>query len=261
MRKFLFGRVAVRTVTVAFIEHLLIVAAVLLAAVVRFGLEDVGTGLFGDDLMPRAVFIALVLQISLHYCDLYDLRTISDRRGLIVGLIQALGATSLVLAVLYLWVPALIIGRGVFVLASVFVAALVSGWRLAFEWLSLRVVPAERLLIVGTSEASVALARELFQRRQELGVDLVGFVDPDPDRVGSPVINPGVVGTVADIPFIVRNSKIDRVVVSLADARGKLPMDELLRMKLIDGVQFDHLASVYESTQGKSRSRTCDRAG
>jgi hypothetical protein len=39
--------------------------------------------------------------------------------------------------------------------------------------------------------------------------------------------------------------------VSLADARGKLPMDELLEMKLNDGVRFDHLASVYEQYTGK----------
>ena len=40
------------------------------------------------------------------------------------------------------------------------------------------------------------------------------------------------------------------MVVSLADARGKLPMDKLLEMKL-DGVTFDHLASVYEEYTGK----------
>ena len=40
------------------------------------------------------------------------------------------------------------------------------------------------------------------------------------------------------------------MVVSLADARGKLPMDKLLEMKL-DGVSFDHLTSVYEEYTGK----------
>jgi sugar transferase (PEP-CTERM system associated) len=43
---------------------------------------------------------------------------------------------------------------------------------------------------------------------------------------------------------------VDEVVVSLSDARGKLPMDKLLDMKL-DGVTFDHLASVYEELTGK----------
>jgi sugar transferase (PEP-CTERM system associated) len=145
----------------------------------------------------------------------------------------------------------LIIGRGVFVMASAVIVALVAGWRIAFEWLAVRVGPSERLLIVGTSEASVALARELFSRRQELGVELVGFVDSDPSRVGTSLINPGVVGTVQDIPAIVRSRRVERVVVSLADARGKLPVDDLLQMKLNDGVKFDHLASVYEEYTGK----------
>jgi exopolysaccharide biosynthesis polyprenyl glycosylphosphotransferase len=38
--------------------------------------------------------------------------------------------------------------------------------------------------------------------------------------------------------------------VDLADARGKLPMDKLLEMRL-DGVAFEHLTSVYEEYTGK----------
>src|SRR2546430_11810071 len=57
-------------------------------------------------------------------------------------------------------------------------------------------------------------------------------------------------GTVEDIPALVRARGVDRVVVSLVDARGKLPMEKLLEMKL-DGVRFDHFASVYEEYTGK----------
>jgi sugar transferase (PEP-CTERM system associated) len=251
MKPVLVGRVRVRTLALILIEHLLIVLAIAAAVTIRFGFERGLMHLGDGGVLWRASLIAAVLQVSLHYCDLYDLRTVSDRRGLIVGLIQALGASSLVLAMLYYWLPSLIIGRGVFVIASVFIVALVAGWRMAFEWLAVRVGPAERLLIVGTGEAAVALARELFERRQELGVEIAGFVDPDPTRVGLPVINPGIIGTIADIPRITRDSRVDRVVVSLADARGKLPMDELLEMKLNDGVRFDHLASVYEEYTGR----------
>lgn len=251
MRKLFLGRLTFRTATLVLIEHELIVLAVTLAAVLRFDLGSVAAELTNGSLLWRASLIAGVLQIALHYCDLYDLRTLSDRRDLVIGLIQALGGASLMLAVLYYWIPQLVIGRGVFVIASVFVIVLVAGWRLAFEWFALRVGPAERLLIVGTGAAAVALAKELFDRRQELGVELVGFVDADPKLVGTSLINPGVVGTIEQIPSIVRERKVDRVVVSLADARGKLPMDGLLSMKLNDGVQFDHLASVYEEYTGK----------
>jgi sugar transferase (PEP-CTERM system associated) len=238
-------------VMLAIIEHVVIILAVALAATIRLDHALVFEELRTGSLLWRASLIGAVLQVSLHYCDLYDLRTLTDRRALVVGLIQALGGASLVLAVLYYWIPTFIIGRGVFVIASVLVGVFVAGWRLAFEWLSLWVGPAQRLLIVGTGAAAVDLARELFDRRQELGVELVGFVDSDPNLVGRHLINPGVIGTIAAIPRIVKERKVDRVVVSLADARGKLPMDGLLDMKLNDGVQFDHLASVYEEYTGK----------
>ena len=232
-------------------EHLLIVAAVFLAARVRLG-DDAAMRLFSnEDGLWRAVLVAVACQLCLYYADLYDLRSIIDRRDLFIRIVQALGGTSFLLAAAYFWLPSLIIGRGVFILAAIFVITVVVGWRLLFEWLGRRLAPQERLLLVGTSGAAVTLARELFARRQELGVDIVGFVDPDRERVGSPVLNPGVIGTIEDIPSIVRARKIDRVVVSLADARGKLPMDKLLEMKLERGVTFDHLATVYEEYTGK----------
>jgi sugar transferase (PEP-CTERM system associated) len=202
----------------------------------------------GSDL-PKALLIAVVTQIFLYLGDLYDFRVLTDRRELFVRTVQALGGTSLTLGILYYWFPDLVVGRGVFVLAALFVITLVFGWRLAFEWASRRVGPRERLLLVGTGEGAIRLARELFERR-DLAVEIVGFIDPDPARVGAPVINPGVIGTVEDIPAIVRARAVDQVVVSLSEARGRLPMEKLLEMKL-DGVSFNHLASIYERYTGK----------
>ena len=227
-------------------ESVLIVTSLLAAA--RLWL---GEGAWRPDALaatwPKAIIVAIVCQLSLYYAELYDLRVVADRRELIVRVLQALGAASLILAVTYYALPTLIIGRGVFLVASLLVVLVVSGWRFAFEWLSLAVGPAECLLVVGTNTAATGLARELRNRRKELGVDIAGFADDnaDAESVGFPVL-----GRFEDIPRIVREQHIDRVVVSLVDARGKLPMDRLLDMKL-DGVQFDHLATVYEQYTGK----------
>jgi sugar transferase (PEP-CTERM system associated) len=230
-------------------ETCLLVGAVAAATYIRLG-ETGWLMLWDRDGILRALLIVAVCQVCLQYTDLYDLRSIVDSRDLLVRLFQALGAASLILALAYFWFPDWIIGRGVFLIAACLIISLVMAWRLAFTWFTKRVAPRERLLIVGTSPAGIELARELFGRRQELGVDLVGFVDSDPAKVGMAVINPGVIGTIDDIPSIVRARSVDRVVVSLGDARGRLPMDKLLEMKL-DGVAFDHLASVYEEYTGK----------
>jgi sugar transferase (PEP-CTERM system associated) len=250
MRRALGGHLTGRTAALITLETVLIVASVVLATYLRlrqWPWQEVPEG--GGDLV-KALLIAVVCQLSLYWLDLYDLRVVADRREMFVRLVRALGVTALTLAVIYFWFPALVIGRGVFLIAAVLALTFITAWRLAFEWLTHRVSPRERLLLVGTSPAAIDLARELHERRAELGVEIAGFVDADPARVGAPVINPGIIGTIEDIPAIVRARAVDRVVVSLADARGKLPMDKLLEMKL-EGVTFDHLPSVYEDYTGK----------
>jgi sugar transferase (PEP-CTERM system associated) len=231
-------------------ETCLLIGAVAAASYVRLG-SEAWRVLQYDNGLWKALLIVGVCQLSLYYADLYDLRGVVGVRDLTSRLIEALGATSLILAGIYFLSPDWIVGRGVFVISVAFMVTLVVAWRIAFAWLTQRVAPRERLLLVGTNTAAVELARELFERRQELGVEIVGFVDPDPTRLGMPVLNPGVVGAIDDIPMLVSKLNVDRVVVSLADARGKLPMDRLLDIRLDSGVTFDHLASVYEEYTGK----------
>jgi len=250
MLKLLATTLARRTTVLIAFESMLIVGAVALGAWIRVGGSQAYLLLQNEQGWEKAVFIAVVCQCCLYFADLYDLPRIKDRRDLFVRISRGVGTTSLVLAAFYFWFPSLIVERGVFMLASVVTVVLVVGWRLTFDWLGRRVFPRERLLLVGTTPGALRLARELFNRRMELGVDIVGFVDPDPAKVGQPMINPGVIGTIEDIPSIVRAHAVDRVVVSMADARGRLPMGKMLEMKL-SGVSFDHLASLYEEYTGK----------
>jgi sugar transferase (PEP-CTERM system associated) len=142
----------------------------------------------------------------------------------------------------------LTLGEGVIGPAAALAGAGVIAARITFTWLTRQVGPRERLLLVGTSAAALALAKELHDR-QELGVHIVGYVDVNASASGA-LGALTFLGTIEDIPPIVRARAIDRVVVSLADARGKLPMDKLLDMKLA-GLRFDHFASVYEEHTGK----------
>ena len=245
MRLILFRGVTWRSFTLLTFEALVILGSVYLGAFLRIGDDPE----WAAAILPKALLIAGVTLLCLYFADLYNHRVLSDRRELFVRAVQSLGATSLLLAAVYFWFPDLIVGRGVFIIAALLIISVLFGWRVLFEWTSRRVGPRERLLLVGTSDGAVSLARELYQRI-ELGVEIVGFIDPDPARVGAAVLNPGVVGSIEDIPAIVRARGVDRVVVSLSEARGRLPMEKLLEMKL-DGVTFDHLASVYEEYTGK----------
>jgi len=246
MSKLLMQRVTWRVMALIGFESVLIMSAVLVGTYLRLGARPFVQG--ASSVALKGLLIAGVCQLCLYYGDLYNSRVGGDRRELYVRTLRSLGATSLVLAALYFWLPALIIGRGVFMIAATLVILSVVTWRVSFEWFAKQVGPRERLLLVGTSPAALALARELEQRKN-LGVEVVGFVDIDPDRHDQR-LNARVVGNIEDIPAIVANRSVDRVVVNLSDARGQLPMNTLLDMKL-KGVTFDHLASVYEEYTGK----------
>jgi len=158
---------------------------------------------------------------------------------------KALGATSMILALVYALFPYLIVARGVFVLTATIVAGSLIGWRAAFRWAWTQVGPRERLLLIGRSATAHNFERELAERTHH-GVEIVGFVDA---QSGTPA-DAQSLGAFEDLPAIVRAHGVDRVVVNLADARGKLPMEKLLEMKL-QGVTFADLASVYEECTGK----------
>jgi sugar transferase (PEP-CTERM system associated) len=200
---------------------------------------------------PKALLICIVCQLCLYYGDLYGNPRLSvDDRELLLRMLQALGATSLILSALYYLFPNLSIDHDVFVISAALVALAIVGWRLGVGWMLARVVPRERLLMVGTSGAGMGLAREL-QGRRELGVEVVGFVDANAaDAAALARDGHEVIGAIEDIPSIVRARSIDTVVLSMTDVRGKLPMDALLDMRL-EGVTFEHLASVYETYTGK----------
>lgn len=195
-------------------ETLLIVCAIGLAAYVRLG-EWTWAVLGNAEGLRRMLLVAGVTQVCFYYAELYDLQLLADRRELFIRLLQALGAVSFILAAIYFWYPPLIIGRGVFAIAAVLVVTLVVGWRLSFEIVSRQVKPRERLLVVGTNAPAVTLAREIVERRHELGVEIIGFIDPDPGLAEPSLSSASVIGTIEDIPSIVRARGVSRVVSTL----------------------------------------------
>jgi sugar transferase (PEP-CTERM system associated) len=191
-----------------------------------------------------ATFICL---LCLYYFDLYNLQTIANYRELLTRLLQVFGTASLILAALYYFFPALIVARGIHVpailllLTSLFVA------RIAFGWVNQLTTGAEKAILVGTSQMACDLAREI-QRRPELGIKLVGYLDDSSDSLGPPLALPRL-GPTADLEKIVKQHH-SSAYVAVQDRRGRLPMDCLLRLR-VQGIKIQEAGTVYERVTGK----------
>ena len=239
----LFNRyVSTRSLTVFGAELLLIFGSVALAATVQ-GTPDVSANFW------KIGLVTLVCQLCLYYNDFYDLTLVHSRRELIVRLLQAVGAASIVLAALYVLVPSLMIGDGIFVSALFVFVVGILGWRLLFNQLTGSLRMQERILVVGTGETARKVVRQILTQR-EFAYRVIGFIDDDPSRIGERIVNPGIVGTPADIPTLIATHQIDRIIVGLADRRGKLPVEALLRAKMA-GVRVEDATTTYERVTGK----------
>ena len=87
MIRFLVHRVRARSLALAGCETALMIAAVVVAAGVRFGPQGAANILVNENGIYKVLLIVVIAQISLYYADLYDLRIASDRRELYTRLI------------------------------------------------------------------------------------------------------------------------------------------------------------------------------
>src|SRR5215813_917706 len=73
------------------------------------------------------------------------------------------------------------------------------------------------VLLIGAGRAGVMTAKEIINRGN-MDIVVRGFVDDDPEKQGSAIHRIRVVGTIADLPRLVKELKIDHVIIAIAQA-------------------------------------------
>ena len=199
--------------------------------------------------LPKAFTVALIFQLFLHLCDVYDFERTRTLLQLGYRLGRALLLCVITLAFLYYALPDLLLWRGTFAIALVLMCAFLVVWH-AFLRIYLDVRPPQsNLLVLGTGRLAKELVAEIL-KRPELGIRVCGFLDPDPAMKGKSIVNPRVVGSPAELTELVAAQHIDRIAVEMADRRGQMPVDELLKLKL-KGVAVEEATSLYERVAGR----------
>ena len=240
-----------RRLFLVFTETVILMLAALAATYVRFGSESSAAVLQHRGWL-KLMMLTAVIQLAFYLFDLYDLPATRRYRRVIINLLIALGVATVLLSILFYLVPALQLGRGVFLVDVTLILALIPAWRLLVAWsaghpqLGVR----ERVLILGSGEQAIELARATLERRHA-GFHIVGFVDNKPELVGKSLINPSVIGLTADLSGLVKQYQVDRIVVAVADRRGVFPTEELLNLSLSGRIAVEESARYYERLTGK----------
>lgn len=198
----------------------------------------------------KAGFATIFCLAAFYLLDLYDFIVMHDRRELMLRLVQALGLAWIGLALSFYAYPPLMLGRGVSLIALPMALALMVGWRVSIHWFLGHPDFGERILIVGSGNLAVEVARQVLDRR-DAGYRIVGFVGTDSEMLGKSLINPRVIGLTEDLDEIVKREDIDRIVVAMGERRGQLPTDRLLKLSLAGDVSIEEGATFYERVTGR----------
>jgi len=233
--------VSARGLTVFGFETVLISGAILLAAQIHGSFNDAISGIW------RVMLVTALCELCFYYNDLYDLTLVhSSTTELAVRILRGAGAVAIVLALLTVLAPGVLIGSsGTFLTALGLLLVAVPAWRLAFEGLTRDPHMVERVLILGTGPAARGVA-ELIGSQHEYPYRVVGFVD----ELATADSDVAVVGATSELSDLMQRQHVDRVVVSLSDRRGRMPIRELLQAKM-SGVRVEDAATMYERLTGK----------
>jgi FlaA1/EpsC-like NDP-sugar epimerase len=166
----------------SFVDAALVLSAVILAGFINPKGWEL---LFASELYPivKIMIIVAVVELTLYYLDLMDLKVLRHRIRTGAQLLKALGIYAAILAVIYYMIPIVSIGHRTLFISLGLIFWVTFTWRLLYPWIASNAVFKERVLIVGTGD----LARTIYKEIEDNGLDayeIVGFVDENGKRVG-----------------------------------------------------------------------------
>jgi len=240
--------IPIRKIVFFFLESAFITGMVILGAYLRFIGDPISFYTY-EYLIPKTLLIVTCIQLSLYYFELYDLKVFRSNIELGIRLLQSLGVSSILLAVLYYLFPFLIIGRGIFIISLGFMGAIIVTWRIIYNHILRMRQLDQKIMIVGSGPLAKNIATEIIER-MDTGFKVIGFITENPERVGEKLVNPSIIGHQSQILDIAIREKVDRIVVALEERRGKFPGAQLLDCKM-RGIVVEEGIEFYEHLTGR----------
>lgn len=105
------------------------------------------------------------------------------------------------------------------------------------------------VLLIGAGQAGVITAREI-KNRGDIWLDIKGFVDDNMYKQGTVIQQIKVLGTIDDLPQLVRNLKIDHVIITIAQA-SRQDFRRILDICKSIPIKARVIPGIYEILQGQ----------
>jgi len=199
-------------------------------------------------LIVKGLALSACCIVSFYYNDLYDFRIVRNLGDFAARLLQSVGVAFILLAAFYTIFPKANIAGGPFVSSFLIIIGLLLPVRF-ISYMVMRSRPfIERVLILGRSPLSYKIIDEL-EAQPNVGYSVVGVVDDTLPAGDSPSPYP-VLGSIHELPRILEQIRPDRIIVTLTERRGRLPVGHLLEARTRQ-ILVEDGTDMYEQLTGK----------
>jgi len=225
-------------------DFILIYACYLLAALFLFPV-DPQVFLFDDGGWIRIATVVFCLIVAVYFHDLYAQIRVRSRVLLYQQVGVVVGAAFLIQSLLaYAQARALILPTSLMIAGSALTMIALPAWRIFYARFFPKVLAPERVLFLGSSKVIQEIMTHLADH-PETGLASVGYVDDDSGLGPSTWLGP-----ISELQQAVGRCRPRRIVVGLAERRRRLPVNELLDLRL-SGIHIEEALTTYESTFGR----------
>jgi sugar transferase (PEP-CTERM system associated) len=233
-------------------EFILIYACYLAAALFVFRV-DPQVFLVDDDGWLRIAVVVVCLIVAVYFHDLYAHFHVKSRVLLYQQVGVVIGAAFLIQSLLaYAKLRALILPTWLMIAGSALTMVTLPAWRIFYGRFVLKMLASERVLFLGTSPVIEEIVRHLAEH-PETGLVTVGYIDDGPDNGARVGCSPKL-GSISELGQVVAQWKPQRIVVGLSERRQRLPVNQLLEMRL-SGIHIEDALSTYEVMFGRISTR------
>jgi exopolysaccharide biosynthesis polyprenyl glycosylphosphotransferase len=195
----------------------------------------------------QALALTASCVVAFYYNDLYDLRITRTFPAFAVRLVQAVGVAFILLAVVYAAFPDSRLAQYPFIGSFLVIAVILLPLRAALYAVMRHGPFVERVLILGTGRLAQGIVEEI-EAQPHVGCAVVGALHERSGEVS--LVKCPILGPVGRLRQAAAQTRAHRVIVALAERRGRLPVTELLDCQSRDVLVEDGVAA-YERLSGK----------
>lgn len=196
-------------------------------------------------LIGKAVVVTLIFQFCLYLFDLYDLSLPPAFADTFTRVLQAFGFGCMILAFVYFVFPVVMISTRVFWLGCLVIGGTIGLWRFFYALVLDRQLFTQPVVLLGSGTIAESIAVEI-GRKKDSGYRVVAQVGGQ----GHAALNVPLDEDASHLGRICREHRAHKIVVTLDDKRGQMPIEELMACKL-EGMQIVTGIKFYEGLAGK----------